>query len=85
MSRLLITGGMGAIGKNLAAAAIGKGLDVVVLDDFSSAAGGTLDKKVQVCKGSVEDEGLVKKLLKDSVEYVVHLAALFANQNSDGE
>jgi UDP-glucose 4-epimerase len=82
MSRLLITGGMGAIGKNLAAAAIGKGLDVVVLDDFSSAAGGTLDKKVQVCKGSVEDEGLVKKLLKDSVEYVVHLAALFANQNS---
>jgi UDP-glucose 4-epimerase len=82
MSRLLITGGMGAIGKNVAAAAINKGFDVVVLDDFSSAGGGTLDKKVQVHKGSVEDHVLVEKLLKDSVEYVIHLAALFANQNS---
>jgi UDP-glucose 4-epimerase len=82
MSKLLITGGMGAIGKNLAAAAINKGFDVVVLDDFSSAGGGTLDKKVQVHKGSIEDHVLVEKLLKDSVEYVIHLAALFANQNS---
>ncbi len=82
MSRLLITGGMGAIGKNLAAAAINKGFDVVVLDDFSSAGGGTLDKNVHVHKGSVEDHVLVEKLLKDSVEYVIHLAALFANQNS---
>jgi len=82
MSRLLITGGMGAIGKNVAAAAINKGIDVVVLDDFSSAGGGTLDKKVQVHKGSVEDHSLVEKLLRDSVEYVIHLAALFANQNS---
>jgi len=82
MSRLLITGGMGAIGKNVAAAAISKGFDVVVLDDFSSEGGGTLDKKVQVHKGSVEDHVLVEKLLKDSVEYVIHLAALFANQNS---
>jgi UDP-glucose 4-epimerase len=82
MSRLLITGGMGAIGKNLAAAAINKGFDVVVLDDFSSTGGGTLDKRVQVHKGSIEDHVLVEKLLKDSVEYVIHLAALFANQNS---
>jgi len=82
MSRILITGGMGAIGKNVAAAAINKGFDVVVLDDFSSAGGGTLDKKVQVHKGSIEDHVLVEKILKDSVEYVIHLAALFANQNS---
>lgn len=82
MSRLLITGGMGAIGKNVAAAAISKGFDVVVLDDFSSSGGGTLDKKVHVHKGSIEDHVLVEKLLKDSVEYVIHLAALFANQNS---
>jgi nucleoside-diphosphate-sugar epimerase len=82
MSKVLITGGMGAIGKNVAAAAINKGFDVVVLDDFSSAGGGTLDKKVKVHKGSIEDNDLVQKLLKDSVEYVIHLAALFANQNS---
>lgn len=82
MSKLLITGGMGAIGKNVAAAAIDKGFDVVVLDDFSSPGGGTLDKKVEVHKGSVEDHGLLEKLIKDSVEYVIHLAALFANQNS---
>lgn len=82
MSRLLVTGGMGAIGKHVVSAATDRGFDVVVLDDFSSAAGGTLDKKVQVVKGSVEDHVLVEKLLKDSVEYVVHLAALFANQNS---
>lgn len=82
MSRLLITGGMGAIGKNVAAAAVSKGFDVVVLDDFSSAGGGTLDKKIPVHKGSIEDHVLVEKLLKDSVEYVIHLAALFANQNS---
>lgn len=82
MSRILITGGMGAIGKNVAAAAINKGFDVVVLDDFSSAGGGTLDKKIQVHRGSVEDNVLVQKLLKDSVDYVIHLAALFANQNS---
>ena len=82
MSRLLITGGMGAIGKSVAAAAINKGFDVVVLDDFSSAGGGTLDKRIQVHKGSVEDHLLLEKLLGDSVEYVIHLAALFANQNS---
>jgi UDP-glucose 4-epimerase len=82
MSRVLITGGMGAIGKNVAAAAIDKGFDVVILDDFSSAGGGTLIKNVQVHKGSVEDHALVEKLLKDSVDYVIHLAALFANQNS---
>ena len=82
MSRLLVTGGAGAIGKHVVAAAIDRGFEVVVLDDFSSAGGGTLDKKVKIHKGSVEDYVLLEKLLKDSVAYVVHLAALFANQNS---
>lgn len=82
MSRLLVTGGAGAIGKHVVAAAIDQGFDVVVLDDFSSAGGGTLDKKVIVHEGSVEDESLVERILRDSIDYVIHLAALFANQNS---
>jgi UDP-glucose 4-epimerase len=82
VSRLLVTGGAGAIGKHVVAAAIDRGFDVVVLDDFSSAGGGVLDKRVIVHKGSVEDESLVERILSDSVDYVIHLAALFANQNS---
>lgn len=82
MSRILVTGGMGAIGKHVVAAAIDRGFDVVVLDDFSSAGGGILDKSVVVHEGSVENESLVERILKDSVDYVIHLAALFANQNS---
>jgi nucleoside-diphosphate-sugar epimerase len=73
---------MGAIGKHVVAAAVNNGMDVVVLDDLSSAGGGSLDSKVTFHKGSVEDEPLLRRIIGDSIDYVIHLAALFANQNS---
>ena len=82
MSKVLITGGNGAIGRNVINEALNSGLDVVVLDNFSSSIEQFEDKRFITYSGSVEDIDLVNKILNDSVEYVIHLAALFANQNS---
>lgn len=82
---ILVTGGAGCVGSNLC-----KKLSelnakkVVILDDLSSAYGWNIPKakNIQFIKGSILDEEMLKRAYKEKPEYVFHLAAHFANQNS---
>jgi nucleoside-diphosphate-sugar epimerase len=78
----LVTGGAGAIGSNLVAALLGAGHDVVVLDDLSSGRRELVPEGARLIVGSVTNDEHVREAFAAEPEYVFHLAALFANQNS---
>lgn len=82
---VLITGGAGAIGMNLARALarIGAGR-IIVLDDLSSAERWNIPEEPTVVfvQGSVLEEEALKHVFFHRPQIVYHLAALFANQNS---
>ena len=83
MKTVLLTGGAGMIGSNLSRNLLDNGYSVVILDDFSSGIEINIDKRANIIKGSVEDTSLLDNIFNEfSFEYVFHLAALFANQNS---
>lgn len=74
--RLLITGGAGFIGSNLACLAVSEGVEVVILDDLSTGDSQNLQNTtVDFIEGSVVDELAVRHALA-GVDCVVHLAAL---------
>jgi nucleoside-diphosphate-sugar epimerase len=83
--RILITGGAGCIGSNLTRALAEAGAaSVVVLDDLSAAVRWNVPDApaVRFVEGSVLDTALLAQLFSEKPDYVFHLAALFANQNS---
>lgn len=82
MSRILVTGGAGAIGSNLAAELLARGHEVTILDDLSSGHRALVPAGANLIIGSVEDERALAKAFAASPRHVFHLAALFANQNS---
>jgi UDP-glucose 4-epimerase len=74
--RVLITGGAGFIGSNLARTALHAGHEVVVLDDLSTGYAANLDGlDVQFHEGSVNEANVLDTALV-GVDSVVHLAAL---------
>lgn len=79
MTSVLITGGAGFIGSNLAERLVKEGHEVTIIDDLSNGKTEnleTLKVKVNFIKGSILDSKLLKKTLdKHSVEYVFHQAA----------
>jgi len=76
---VLITGGLGFIGSNLAHALVALGAEVTILDALLEAYGGNnvnlkgIEDKVQVVNGNILDEKLVGELVVDT-DYVFHLA-----------
>lgn len=82
---VLITGGAGAIGSNLARAVAQQGARMVVLlDDMSAAYEWNTPSlpNVLLVKGSITDEVALKRVFVQKPDIVFHLAAFFANQNS---
>ncbi len=82
---ILITGGAGCIGSNLTRALIRAGAaKVIVLDDLSAAEKWNIpaDPSVVFIQGSVLDEEVLKRAFSGKLDFVFHLAAHFANQNS---
>lgn len=74
--RLLITGGAGFIGSNLARVAIDAGHEVVVVDDLSTGYKDNLQGlSLRFVEGSILDRDLLADAL-GGVSSVVHLAAL---------
>jgi len=83
--RILITGGAGCIGSNLVRALVRLDVEkIIVLDDLSSSPRWNLPShpEVTLVNGSVLREEDLKRAFSEKPQYVFHLAAHFANQNS---
>jgi dTDP-L-rhamnose 4-epimerase len=85
MSKILITGGAGFIGSNLALHLCTKGYEVTVLDSLSEQIHGndpdktsplyqSIKDKVRFIRGSVTSRNDIEKAIED-IEIIVHLAA----------
>jgi len=84
---ILVTGGAGCIGTNLCRKlAELNAKKVIILDDLSSAYKWNIPraKNIVFVNGSVLDDEMLKRVFKfkEKPDYVFHLAAHFANQNS---
>ena len=77
--RLLVTGGAGFIGRNIATQALGLGYDVTTLDKQDNTVSG-----VTFIRGDIRDKATVEKAMK-GVDYVIHLAAVTANLQFDAD
>ena len=85
MKKVLITGGAGFIGSNLALKLKDKGYEVVVLDNLSKQIHGEnpeksytyslIKDKVKFIKGNVKDRTAWDEALTDDIDLVIHLAA----------
>lgn len=82
--RILITGGAGCIGSNLTKALIKGAATILVLDDLSAAYKWNIPvaPNVHFIKGSVLNEEVLGSVFSQKPDFVFHLAAHFANQNS---
>jgi dTDP-glucose 4,6-dehydratase len=75
--KFLVTGGSGFIGNEVVRQLLEKGAVVTILDNFSSGKKNYLSshKNLKIVRGSIENEGIVAKSVKDQ-EVVINLAAL---------
>jgi nucleoside-diphosphate-sugar epimerase len=82
---VLITGGAGCIGSNVAKALVkAEAAKIIVLDDLSAAERWNIPDSPNVVfiQGSILDEEVLKRAFSHKLDFVFHLAAHFANQNS---
>jgi nucleoside-diphosphate-sugar epimerase len=82
---VLITGGAGCVGSNLTKGLIqAEAAKIIVLDDLSAAEKWNIPvaPNVVFVEGSILDEEVLKRAFAMRPDYVFHLAAHFANQNS---
>jgi len=82
---VLITGGAGCVGSNLTKALIkAEAAKIIVLDDLSAAEKWNIPiaPTVVFIQGSILDEEVLKRAFSERLDFVFHLAAHFANQNS---
>jgi UDP-glucose 4-epimerase len=82
---VLITGGAGCVGSNLTKALIEAAASrIIVFDDLSAAARWNVPEAPAVVfiQGSILDEEALKRAFAFRPDFVFHLAAHFANQNS---
>lgn len=82
---ILITGGAGCIGSNLTKVLIkAEAANIIILDDLSAAVKWNVPiaPNVVFVQGSILDEEVLKRAFSRKLDFVFHLAAHFANQNS---
>ncbi len=72
---ILITGGAGYIGSHAVLAALDAGYSVVVLDNLVTGFDWAVDARATFVKGAVEDDALVRPLLKEhKIKAIMHFA-----------
>ena len=89
MAKILITGGAGFIGSNLAEKLVGQGQQVAVLDNLATGRLSNLKKienQIQFIQGDICDLDFLKESFK-GIDFIFHLAALpgvsFSVQNPE--
>ncbi|MGP3703509.1 MAG: SDR family NAD(P)-dependent oxidoreductase [Candidatus Bathyarchaeota archaeon] len=78
--KVLVTGGAGFIGSHLADVLVGRGFDVVVLDNLSTGKVGNIKRHLKnahfsFVKGDLRSGSVVDKVVR-GVDVVFHLAAI---------
>ncbi len=82
---VLVTGGAGCVGSNLCKKISElNAKKVIILDNLSSAYEWNIPdaENVAFINGDILDDEMLKRAYKEKPDYVFHLAAHFANQNS---
>lgn len=81
---VLVTGGAGCVGSNLIKKLSKYAGKVIILDNLDSAYEWNIPsaENISFVKGDILDDGMLKRVFKEKPNYVFHLAAHFANQNS---
>lgn len=81
MPKCLVTGGAGFIGSNLVDELVGRGNEVVVIDNLSTGKKENINSKAEFFQADLRDLEKIKPLFK-GVDYVFHEAALARVQPS---
>lgn len=81
---VLVTGGAGCVGSNLTRKLSDYADRVIILDNLDSAYEWNIPvgDNIEFVKGDILNDEMLKGVFKEKPEYVFHLAAHFANQNS---
>jgi len=81
---VLVTGGAGCVGTNLTKKLSDHAGKVIILDNLDSAYEWNIPEaeNINFVKGDILDDEMLKRVFKEKPDYVFHLAAHFANQNS---
>jgi len=81
---VLVTGGAGCVGSNLCRELSKHAGKVIILDNLDSAYEWNIPiaENINFVKGDILDDEMLKRVFKEKPEYIFHLAAHFANQNS---
>ena len=82
---ILVTGGAGCVGSNLSIKLSELGAEsIIILDNLSSAYEWNIPQaeNIQFVKGDILNDEDLKRVFKEKPDYIFHLAAHFANQNS---
>ena len=82
---ILVTGGAGCVGSNLSRKLSALNAEkVIILDNLSSAYEWNIPQaeNIQFVQGDILNDEDLKRVFKEKPDYVFHLAAHFANQNS---
>lgn len=81
---VLVTGGAGCVGSNLSLQLSKCAEKVIILDNMDSAYGWNIPQEdnIKFVKGDILNDEKLKQVFSQKPDYVFHLAAHFANQNS---
>lgn len=82
---ILVTGGAGCVGSNLTRKLSElDAANIIILDNLSSAYEWNIPQadNIKFVKGDILNDEDLKRVFKEKPDYVFHLAAHFANQNS---
>lgn len=82
---VLVTGGAGCVGSNLSRKLAELNAEkIIIIDNMSSAYKWNIPKydNIEFIEGDILDDETLKRAFKEKPNYVFHLAAHFANQNS---
>ncbi|WP_321421174.1 NAD-dependent epimerase/dehydratase family protein [uncultured Methanobacterium sp.] len=81
---VLVTGGAGCVGSNLVRKLSSYTGKIIILDNLDSSYPWNIPdaENVNFVKGDILDDKILKRVFKEKPDFVFHLAAHFANQNS---